>query len=429
MFRILILLSTLCCLSTPVFATEADFEKRMARGVTALDGGNAALAQEEFRAALAEHPADQEATLYLAIALNRAGDPTAESALKEALRRDPGNPQINFELGTHYYKRTMYDEAGEYFENLLARNPDAEMKTAAEAYLANIRSQRGGKLWGITLMSGLQYDSNVPLAADGVQLPVGVNRKGDTRGVFNLGLNGTAYRDSEQELGGRYSLYQTVHFNLTDFNLTQNLIDVSYKRKLSPTVQAKISSGFEAIALGGDQYMNDVTVTPGVLITFGEGMETGVDYTLRDSTFKNSALYPTNNQRNGVTHSLLLSHSQRITETINLRLSYSFERELTDVSAWSSTAHRGTAGFAASLSNKVLLDVSTDLVGTDYDAIQTGATVLRSDTTVTGSVSLTWQAFEQIGISAGYYHTINSSNIPEYEYTRGITSILFQGRY
>ena len=429
MFRKLILLSTLCCLSTPVFATEADFEKRMARGVTALDGGNAALAQEEFRAALAQHPADQEATLYLAIALNRAGDPTAESALKEALRRDPGNPQINFELGTHYYKRTMYDEAGEYFENLLARNPDAEMKTAAEAYLANIRSQRGGKLWGITLMSGLQYDSNVPLAADNVQLPVGVDRKGDTRGVFNLGLNGTAYRDSEQELSGRYSLYQTVHFNLTDFNLSQNLIDISYKRKLTPTVQAKLSGEFEAISLGGNQYMNDISVTPGILVTSGEGMETGLDYTLRDSTFKNSALYPTNSERNGRTHAIMLNHSQRIAENANLRLGYSFERELTDVSAWSSTAHRGTFGIAASLSNKVLLDVSVDVVGTDYDAIQSGATVLRSDTTLNGSISLTWQVFEKIGVSAGYYYTSNSSNVPEYEYTRGITSILVQGRY
>jgi hypothetical protein len=429
MFRKLILLSTLCCLSTPAFATEADFEKRMARGVTALDSDNAALALEEFRAALAEHPEDQEAHLYRAIALNRAEDPAAESALKEALRLDPGNSQINFELGTHYYKRTMYDEAGEYFEHLLARNPDPEMKTAAEAYLANIQSQRGGKRWGITLMSGVQYDSNVPLAATNVQLPVGVDRRGDTRMAFNLGLNGTAYHDNTQELSGRYSLYQTVHFNLTDFNLTQNLIDISYKKKLSPVLQAKISGGFEAIALGGDQYMDDVTVTPGVLITFKEGMTTGLDYTFRDSTFKNSTLYPANSERNGVTHVLLLSHTQRITETINLRLGYSFERELADVTAWSSTAHRGTAGFAASLTNKVLLDVAADLVGTEYDAIQTGATALRSDTTFTGSVSLTWQVFKQVGVSFGYHHTANSSNVPEYDYTRGITSILFQGRY
>ncbi|HIJ87656.1 MAG TPA: hypothetical protein HPP97_08220 [Desulfuromonadales bacterium] len=429
MFRKLILLGTLCCLSTSAFATEADFEKRMARGVAALDGDNVALAQEEFRAALAEHPADQEASLYLAIALNRAGDPGAESALKAALNREPGNPRINFELGTLYYKRTMYDEAGDYFENLLARNPDPVMKTAAEAYLAGIRSQSGGKRWGITLMSGLQYDSNVPLVADNVQLPVGVNRQGDTRAVFNLGLNGTAYRDSTQELSGRYSLYQTVHFNLTDFNLTQNLLDVSYRRKLSPLVQVKISGGFEAISLGGNQYMNDVTVTPGALITLKEGMETKLDYTFRDSTFKNSALYPTNSERNGVTHVLLLSHNQRITETVNLCLGYSFERELADVSAWSSTAHRGTAGVAVSLSNKVLLDVSADLVGIDYDAIQAGSTVLRSDTTFTGSASLTWQAYKQVGVSVGYYHTINSSNVPEYEYTRGITSILFQGRY
>ena len=429
MFRNLILLCTLCCLSVPAFATEADFEKSMARGVTALDSGNTALALEEFRAALAEHPSDQEASLYLAIALNRAGDPAAESSLKAALRRDPGNPQINFELGMHYYKRTMYDEAGEYFENLQAQNPEPEMKTAAEAYLTNIRSQSGGKRWGITLMTGMQYDSNVPLVADGVQLPVGVDRKGDMRGVFNLGLSGTAYRDSQQELIGRYSLYQTVHFNLTDFNLTQNLIDISFKRKISPLFQAKISGGFESVSLGGDRYLNDVTITPGLLVTFKEGMATEFDYLYRDSTFKNSALYPTNSERNGVTHSLLINHRQQLSEKLNLRLGYTFERILADVSAWSSFSHHGSVGLATSLSNKLLLDVTGDLADTEYDAIQTGTTKIRSDTTISGSVSLTWQLFEQVGVSLGYYYTNNSSNVPEYEYSRGITSILFQGRY
>jgi tetratricopeptide (TPR) repeat protein len=429
MIQKLLLLSIFCLLSVPAFATEADFEKRMARGVTALDGGDAPRAQEEFRAALAEHPTDPEAALYLAIALNRAGDPSAESALKASLLQDPGNPRINFELGTLYYNRKMYDESGDYFENLQAYNPDPGIKSAADAYLANIRSRSGGKRWGITLMGGMQYDSNVPLATNGAQLPVGIDRRGDWRGVLNLGLNGVAYRDSNQELSGSYSLYQTLHIHLSEFDLTQNLLDVSYKRRVAPPLWAKISCGFESILLGGNQFVNGFTVTPGLLASFEEGMITALEYRFRNSTFKNSSLFPTNTERNGDTHSLILSHRQRMFENLTVRLAYTYERELTDVTAWSSISHHGSAGLAVSLSNTLLLDLSADATAKKYDAVQTGATSLRSDTTLTGAASITWQAFEKVGVSVGYYHTENSSNVSDYEYTRGITSILLQGRY
>jgi len=43
-----------------------------------------AFPRDRWRAAVNEHPTDPEAALYLAIALNRADDPAAESALKTA---------------------------------------------------------------------------------------------------------------------------------------------------------------------------------------------------------------------------------------------------------------------------------------------------------------------------------------------------------
>lgn len=429
MLRNLTLLCVLCLISAPAFATEADFEKRMARGVSALDAGNPVLAQEEFRAAVKEHPNDAEAALYLAISLNRAHDPATESALKTALRLDSGSPRINLELGSYYFNLKMYDEAGDYFENLLAMNPDPEIKTAAEGYLANIRAESGSKRWGATLMGGVQYDSNVPLAADGTQLPVGTDRKGDWRGVFNLGLNGVAFRDSGQELTGSYSLYQTLHLRLNDFNLTQNLIDITYKRRLSPLIAVKLSGGFESILLGGKQYVNDYSITPGLFATIREGMVTGVEYRFRDSYFKDSDTYPTNTDRNGITHSVILNHRQPLSEILNLRLGYTFEREITKVTAWSSFYHLGTAGLAVSLPHSLLLDVSVDAAARKYDEILAGATEIRSDSTITGGASLTWQLSELFGTSIGYHYTSNASNISGYEYTRGITSIMFQGRY
>jgi hypothetical protein len=429
MLRRLLLLCVLCLISRTALATEADFEKRMARGVAALDAGDTASARAEFNAALTEHPDDHEAALFLAIALNRDNDPAAESALKTSLRLDPGNQRINLELGTFYYNRHMYEESADFFENLLAQKPDPETVAAAEGYLANIRRLSSAKRWGITLMGGMEYDSNVPQVAAGGPLPVGIERKSDVRGVLNLGLTGTVFRDSHQELTAGYSLYQTLHVHLTDFNLTQNQLDISYKQQVSSLLTAKMSAGFESILMGGNQYVNDFSISPGVQAALVHDIIIGFDYRFRDSSYHNTDLFPTSTDRNGETHSIMLSYHQPLSEILNLRLGYTFEREITAVSAWSSSYHLGSAGLAVTLPHSLLLDVSAEASARDYDQILQGAEAIRSDTTVTGAASLTWMVNEHLAASVGYHYSNNSSNISGYEYRRNITSIMVQGRY
>jgi hypothetical protein len=420
----------LCLITTPARATQADFEKRMARGVTAIDARDFIAAQEEFRAALTEHPDDPEATLSLAIALTRATDPRAESALKAALRLDPGNPRTNLELGTYYYSRAMYDEAGDYFDAVLTQHPDQEMKAAAEEYRAAILKQSGsGKRWGISATAGLQHDSNVPLVASGGELPLGISRRSDLRSVLALNLTGVILRDSSQELSGGYSLYQTLHLHLSDFNLTQNRIDLTYKRQVHPLLSARLGGSFESILMGGTQYLSDFAITPGLFATFREGMTTGVEYRFRDSFFKNSDTFPGNTDRNGTTHSLILSHRQQLNESLTLRLGYTLERENTTVAAWSATSHHGSAGLAVTLPYALLCDMTLDADTRKYAESIDGATAVRSDNSISGGASLTWQAGEHLGASFGYHYSSNNSNISGYDYNRGITSIMVQGRY
>jgi ankyrin repeat protein len=416
-------------MSTAVPVTEAAFEKRMARGVAALDAGNSALAIEEFREAVKGRPSDPEAALYLAVAFGRAGNPEAEPALINALRLEPGSPRINLELGVLYYNQKMYEEAGDYFENMLGLKPDAEMRAAAEGYLANIRSQGSGKRWGIALVGGMQYDSNVPLTPDSEQLPVGIDRRGDWRGVLNLVLTGVGYRDSSQEVTGSYSLYQTLHLHLTNFNLTQNMIDVGYRRHISKLFTAKVNGGFESVLLGGNQFVQGFTITPGLLATLREGMMTGLDYRYHGSYFKDSDTFPANSDRDGATHSVMLTHRQALSEALNLRVGYTFEREVAKVSSWSSSSHQGNAGLAVSLPHSLLLDISMDAATRKYDDVLPPATEIRSDSTITGGASLTWQAYERLGVSVGYLYSKNYSNLPEYDYSRSVNSIMLQGRY
>ena len=429
MLRKLIICTVICLSATAACATEADFEKRMARGAVALDAADYATAREEFGQALNEHPQDAEAALSLAVALTRGNDPTAETALKNALRLEPGNVRTNFELGSYFFNHGMLEESADFFETTLTLQPDSEMKAATEAYLGNIRARSGGKRWGVTLVTGMQYDSNVPLAADPSLLPVGTGRMGDWKVVLNPAINGVAHKDSTQELTGSYSLYQTLHLQLNNFNLTQNSFDVTYKRQLSPVYSAHLSGGFESIMLGGEMFDNNFSVTPGVTMALPRSISLGLDYRLRQSYFKNSDTFPTNTDRDGATHSLLISYHQPLSETVTLRAGYAYDRELTSVNAWSSIGHSGSGGVSATLPHGVLVDLAVELAARTYDEILTGNSDIRSDTTVTGGGTLIWQAFEKVGLSLGYQYTRNNSNISGYEYNRGITSVMLQGRY
>jgi len=429
MFRKLVLLGTLCCLSTPVFASEADFEKRMARGAVALDAGDFVNAQAEYREAVKERPTDPEAALYLAVALNRANDPETESALKTALRLDPNNPRINLELGTFFYNRKMFEESGDYLESMLALKPDSEMREAAQKYLDNIRGKSAGKRWGASLSGGMQYDSNVTLATDRSLLPVGTDRMGDWKGIVNFGLNGVAYLDSRQELTGSYSLYQTLHFNLHDFNITQNAFDVSYKHRFSPLYSAKLSSSFESTSLGDKPFVNGFSITPGLQLAFANGINIGLDYRFHKSYFKNSDTYPTNTDRNGVIHSILLNYRQPLSETFILRGGYTFDSELADLTAWSSNTHTGTAGLTVLLPYSLMLDINGETVARKYDEILAEAAEIRSDTTLSGGAALIWQISSLLSLSLDHKYSKNSSNIDGYSNTRGVTTIMLNGRY
>lgn len=427
--NLLITLIALLLTALPALATEADFEKNMARGVTALDGGDPALARQEFTAALKERPGDPDAKLYLAIALNRSGDPAAETELKAALRRTPGHPRVNFELGTHYYNTKMYEESSDYFENVLTLNPDPEMKIAAERYLGNIRAIGSGKRWSATLTGGMQHDSNVPMASNGAQLPVGITRKSDWRAIFNLALAGTPVRNDGTELTLNYGFYQTKHLNLNEFDLTQNSFDLTIKKRIQPKLSGKLGLSVEILHLDGNQFGRSYSMNPGLTFDLTDTAATTVEYRLRKSDYQNSALFPTNHDRQGLTHTITLDQQLRLSETFSLRFGYSFDKDQARVTSWNSDTHRGNARLGILLPYSLLLDLSGEASGRRYQGIQSGTSAVRNETTIVGSTSLNWQMSSCCGVATGYHYTSNTSNIPGYEYTRGITSILLQGRF
>lgn len=220
---ILLLLLVIFILPSLSYATEAAYEQHIAKGVLYIEVDNYKEAIAEFKRALKEKPDDHVATLYLGIALSRAGDKEAEATLRKAFLMNPGEPRVNLELGIYYFNKAIYDEAIDYFENTIELAPNTDFSVKAKEYIKVINDIKGRaavKRWALNISAGTQYDSNVVLDTEGNPLPPGISEKSDWRAVLYLKGRYNILTRERAEGSVGYSFYQSLHAELSDFNIT-----------------------------------------------------------------------------------------------------------------------------------------------------------------------------------------------------------------
>ncbi|HEY6838054.1 MAG TPA: hypothetical protein VI389_04850, partial [Geobacteraceae bacterium] len=367
-----------------------------------------------------------EATLYLGIALSRNKDPQADEVLIHALSLEPANPLTNLELGIRNFNNGVFAEAGDYFENLITIAPGSEYSTLAEEYLRRIKEKTRAKRWGLRFTAGMQYDSNVILNADGTPLPQGVSRRSDWRGIINAGLNYSLLRTDRFAVDAGYSLYQSLHVRLSDFDITQNLVELAGKYRLSSIATARLTYNFEYLHLGGEAYDTAHTVAPALIFASDKGYSMTLDYRYRNSDFRNSPAFPTNDERTGENHQVGVSLRLPLADSLSGRIGYYHDEERTRLVTWDYTGDRWDAGITTTLPLTFILDLGGEYYLKKYPTFDV---VPREDHTYSGSISATKLFADTYGITASYYYSRNQSDVPTYDYVRHITSLMFNARY
>jgi tetratricopeptide (TPR) repeat protein len=158
----------------------------MAKAVSMIESKDYEGAVRELEEVLKSRPNDEQATLYLGVALSRSGKREAEGMLKKALLINPQNPRTNLELGIYYLGRGLHGEAKDYFENTIKLAPNTEYSEKANEYLKLVKPEVVRKRWSLDVSAGVQYDSNVVLDSGASPLPEGISGKSDWRFVFDL---------------------------------------------------------------------------------------------------------------------------------------------------------------------------------------------------------------------------------------------------
>lgn len=410
-------------------AAQTPYEQYISKGKASLEGKDYDAAEEAFRAALKEKPDDYNATLYLGIVLSRKGLKEGESLLKKALLMNPGDPNTNLQLGLYYLNRSIYPEAMDYFENTIDIAPGSEYSSEARRYLGSIGTKIT-KPWILDAALGMQYDSNVVLGPDNKPLPEGISRKADWRGVGYMKAQVDIAAGENFRITPSYTIYQSLHTRLSDFNVTDQVGGIDTLWTLSDTIALKGTYTYEYVFVGGHPYDFAHTLTPALVVNEGRGFSTTVHYSYSKFHFMNGGLFTDNSDRTGFNNLGGITQLIPLSDVVEFRAGYTYDKDSTRKDFW---AYRGNRGFG-NLAIKLPHSVSVDLYGEYYDksyegADPSGTGIVRHDKVQTYSISLTKKLSQHFSIALGEIYVRNQSNIDVFDYKRAITSIFLTARF
>lgn len=422
---------TLLLLSSVSFADVLDssYEIALTKAVSRIESADYEGAIGILNDILKNRPDDEKALLYLGIALNRSGSRDAEGVLKKALRVNPKNPRTNLELGITYFSRNLTDESKDYFENTITLAPDTELARKAKEYLRTIQQKGALKPWDLNISGGLQYDSNVVLDSGENPLPKGISGKSDWRAVLYLQGRYRIVPFDQAEISAGYSFYQSLHFSLSSFNVTDNLLDLSASYRISPIIDVKGIYSFDYALVGGDPYVHAYTLSPVITISEGKGYSTVLQYQYRNSHFMNTDHLEDNSDRTGSNNLISITQHIPLSSAVVLKLGYGYDKDTTREAFWNYKGNKGTAELQATFPYSIYADLYVEYYRKKYEEEYPGTDEERDDKVTTLTLTLTKTLSKMFSVTLGQTYVRNKSNIDVFDYDRAITGLFLNVRF
>lgn len=401
---------------------EAAYETAMTMGSFQLETGEYRSAVENFKKALALKAGEKAAMISLGIAYSRARDyANARSVFFEALAADRSNPRIRYELGAVLYKLGDTEGARGQFTSVYEGPADETLKAAAREYLDIIAAEREKKIFSLDVLTGFQYDSNVILDPANPVIP---GRK-QADGRFLAVVNGKyKFLDSQKTAADAdYSLYQSLHNTLSDFNVRQHNIRLSGRYDATEKTRFDLRYGFSYALVGGDKYSAVHQIRPAA--SFGFSLESATEffYAYETKKFYDSGLFPANSGRNGNSNAAGVSHTIVLGGQSAVTAGYAYDRDSTDRDFWDYRGNKGFVSFQAGLS-AVKVSLAASYYDKKYEGIITGFTEKRHDGTQEYSLTLERKITKNVSLDLSDLYISNDSNLAPYEYTRNIVSLV-----
>ena len=399
-------------------------------GVALVQSGQYAEAVPLLQRAQRVPESEATASLFLGIAQLRLGQRSdARTQLARAAAHDPQLevPALYYQGVVDYLERD-WDDARTHFGAVVEKSPDSEMGREAQLLLDRLGTAAAPvlQLYGET---GFQYDSNVVLAPsdDALKSAAGISRQADGRAIIAAGGTYVPWRTEHTQLSVGYEFYQSLHFNLSSFDLQDHRPHAELLSQFG-SVQVGLLGYYDyyLIDRAPHSFLQSVTGFPWVEVeTPGGWGRTQLSLRVRGRDFYEQPFKDLRNSTNyapGVRQLLPLGGPDRYA-----LLGYQFDREDPQRhtgSAFGYDGNQAVAGVGWVLPFQLHSELVYAYRREDYDAASDG----RHDNEQRLTFIMERPFTEHLSLLLGYFGTFNGSNKGAFAYDRQIGSVTLRGR-
>jgi tetratricopeptide (TPR) repeat protein len=260
-------------------------------GTAYLGKGDLPRALSEFKEAVREAPESGIAYYNLGYTEFMLKDyKGAIDALGRASKLDPDLAlQSHFYAGLSRYRLADYKNARADFELARRLGYRTDTGAAAQEYLDAIL--RLSKRYYGAVSSGIQYDTNVVLNPDGVNI---VSNQKAARAVFSLNLGYKPYLTPDTQIGGDFTSYFSFNNDLQTYNVQNHRISLYGERKTSwgkTPLAFSLNFIYDLVLINGspahDLFSQSYSVIPTVSAEITSYTSTQFSYAFQYDNFKN----------------------------------------------------------------------------------------------------------------------------------------------
>ena len=384
-----------------------------------------------FQQLLDENRGDPLVLRYLAITLDRLErHEEAIEVLREALAASPDNAALHYFLGVAAWKARQVDLATESFRKSVALAPDSAYADKARDYLGALESQiardGGGdgegatRDWNLALTAGLQYDDNVPAAAEGLE-------DGGLRGYESLTGDVVVFESGGLRLKGLGFVYFSHHterdnqdFDLMVFEPGAEL-GYAFEAFGIPTL-ASARYTFDFTLTEGSPFSSTHEVTTAIAVRPHEAALTRLHHRLSIEEFKEDGINPPVTSRDGI------DNAAGITQYVfccgqehYLFGGYEFSVKNARGDNFDRHSHKITGGLGVLLPYDVRVELFGEYAADDYGNFV--STRSRQTHRHAASVVVKKELFEDFTGSFSYSFTDENTNFEALDYTRHVLGV------
>jgi Flp pilus assembly protein TadD len=374
---------------------------------------------------------DAEASFFLGLAQLRLGQ--LDAARQNFARAAAGDPELD--LSARYYQGVIeyqaqnWSKAAPHFERVVATSPTSQMGKEAAAFLARIRQgvKAPERRYTLHAALGVEYDSNVQLAPqdESLKQQQGISKQEDGRGTILVGGAFSPWRTDHALFSVGYEFFQSLHFDLTEFNLQDHRPSAQLAFDWDP-IRFGIMGRYDYYLQETDSFLQQGTGVPWVSIAEGDFGRTELFLRVRRRDFLErpfSGVLDSFNYAPGMRQYVHLGAPQRY-----VFAGYRFDREDPINQAGNPFAYDGNE-FSAGGGSNLPLEITAQI---EY-AFRHERYAQQSNGRRDDEHLLVFAADKQLGdhlsLTLAYLGDFNNSNQQLFNYERSIVSLSLGVRF